>query len=260
MTAGPFVSRIEGPMVEVREELHRCISDFCRHEHDLVWARRHRASLWPLLRLVLLIFLAGALAGSFLGIFLAQRSALGAGLSTSYRSFAVEGPAARAGRMVEAREIGTVRVTGRTPGDPAEFGTTPSIEPARATSHADATTSAASDEATAPQPPVLTTQVERSRDDPPTSTVLNAIHRAAREFGQHPGRMVGVAYCESTFDSTKVGAAGERGLWQFKASTWSENAARLGYGPEHITDVVASSRVAAEMWSRGMQARWTCAR
>lgn len=208
-----------------------------------LWHRRDdppKASLRPLATWALVIFLAGALAGSAC-TFLAQRPAFGAEGSTVSLP-PVEPSAARAAHT---------RLFDGLPSTMADEARELS-EPARATlpHHAEDVLSAAS-----------VTQ----REDPPTAVrvnelrvVLSAIHRAAIEFGQHPGRMVGVAYCESSFDPTEVGDAGERGIFQFTEDTWTENAPALGYGPDDITDVVASSRVAAEMWSRGMQARWSC--
>jgi len=268
MTAGPFVSRIEGPMVEVREELHRCISDFCRHEHDLVWARRHRASLWPLLRLVLLIFLSGALIGSAV-TFLAQRSALGAEGSTSSRSF-VEPSAARAADrgadLVEARPR-------------AQLGDVPRSAPpvsARANSHAD-DGPAASDAAMAPQPSVLTTR--GLRDDPPASTVLGSARAApvarysrahiealsrsaAIRHGLDPDRFAALIFCESSFRSDALGAAGERGPAQFKQSTFDSftRLSGLPYVPSDIDDPERNIELAAWAIASGYASHWTCAR
>src|SRR3990167_4060120 len=94
MIPGPFLIHIRADASQALDALHRCASAFCRHEHDLVWARAHRASLRPLLTWALVMFLAGAIAGAAV-MFLAQL-ALGAGGSTAVRPFAIEAPAARA--------------------------------------------------------------------------------------------------------------------------------------------------------------------
>ncbi len=88
--------------------------------------------------------------------------------------------------------------------------------------------------------------------------VPDLIRAAALEFGQDPERMARVAFCESSLNPRAVGGHGEMGLWQFKAATWAANAAKLGYGPDGVWEPLASSRVAAEMWSRLQQWQWTC--
>ncbi len=85
-----------------------------------------------------------------------------------------------------------------------------------------------------------------------------AIAEASREFGVDGLWLARVAYCESRFDRLAVGRAQEIGVFQFKPTTWVPNAIRLGYTVEHMTDVVAQSRVAAEMFSRGQAWQWSC--
>jgi hypothetical protein len=97
-------------------------------------------------------------------------------------------------------------------------------------------------------------------------TIPEIIDAAAEEFGQDAARMRAVAYCESTFrpaviDGTVRGDSGLAvGLFQFHPDTWSEESRFLGYTGDLRADPVASSRVAAFMWSKGLQRRWSCYR
>ena len=93
----------------------------------------------------------------------------------------------------------------------------------------------------------------------PAPTVQETIIAAAQEFGVSPSTMLRVAFCESTFRTWVYGDQGRAlGLFQFHLPTWLANAKRLGYTTDMRDDPVASSRVAAEMFSRGQQGQWTC--
>jgi hypothetical protein len=97
-----------------------------------------------------------------------------------------------------------------------------------------------------------------------TLTIPQIIETAALEFGQNVSQMRAVAYCETTFrpeviDGTVRGDSGLAvGLFQFHPDTWSEESRFLGYALDLRADPVASARVAAFMWSKGLQRRWSC--
>lgn len=90
--------------------------------------------------------------------------------------------------------------------------------------------------------------------------IEQAIRAAALEFGVDQDALLRVAACESHLDPLAIGAADELGILQFRPKTFRANARTLGYTLADILDVRAQARVAAEMWSRGQQWQWTCAR
>lgn len=191
--------------------------------------------------------------------------ALGAQTSTT----AVEFSAARAGNGPS--DFTSRSRSALSPGSAheSEWQKAPDGGPARVTFTAD--TLAASDPAgaTAHLRVALDGVAASERDDPLPArsvparvaslrAVLIAVDRAAREFGQHPGLMVGVTFCESSLDHSKVGPAGEIGAMQFLGATFARYGAELGYAPEHIHDLTAQARTAAYMWSLGEAKQWSC--
>lgn len=263
-----------------RAMVHRCSSEFCRHMHDVVFARDHRASARPLLTWALVVFLAGVLVGVTSHHITSHHitwSALSSAPSTVSLTSAIDGalvPAAdRGADLVEARPRAQLGDVPRS---------APSV-PARANSHADDTPAAANDQpgATTHQPIALAPQSEAAPDrgdllpatvvlgsgsstsieapkPEPLHAVLLAIHRAAIEFGQDPGLFVGNVYCESSFDHAKRGAAGEIGALQFLPATFARYGRDLGYAPEDVDDLTAQARTAAYMWSIGEARQWSC--
>jgi len=232
-----------------------------------------RASLRPLLTWALAIFLAGAIAGSAV-TFLAQSSVLGALLSTSYRSFAVESSAARAAD----RGTDLVEAWPR-----AQLGDVPRSAPpvpARANSHADDDAPMGSEAAMAPQPSVTTHPYDGLREDPSAPVVLGSsafptkievakqeppdveaiIRASAAEFGVDPDEQLALALCESTLRVDAVGLAQEIGLFQWRPRTWESNAPRLGYTIADITDPVAQARLTALVFREDGGWRWSCAK
>lgn len=192
-------------------------------------------------------------------VLLAAFSAL---LSTaSSGSWVIEGSAVRAGLMAEARNFESERLAvGSENTDPA-LNDPPSAGPARAYSHADDPTPAASEAASAPRP--------SSREDPPARVVLpqeqpdvEAILRAAaREFGVSADELVAIAMCESSLRAVpRVGRAQEVGWFQWLPRTWEANAKRLGYTILDITDPVAQARLTAFVLREDGGWRWSCAR
>ena len=126
-------------------------------------------------------------------------------------------------------------------------------------------------EAAVPQQPVegpatetgdsITFEIQTVLDPPvaPEMTIPEVIGAAAIEFGQDPELLMRVAFCESSHRPAVIGDGGLAvGLFQFHPDTWREESRFLGYTEDLRADPIASSRVAAFMFSQGLQRRWTC--
>lgn len=199
-----------------------------------VWTEAHRASLWPLGRLILLAFLAGVIVGASI-------------------TFALSAAASTASHRVTTGQVL----------DTAAVRADSLVEPHTATRVAPI----ARDQLDGPNAMAATT----SEDLPPASSgtaptpaaILAIIRNAAHEFGQDAEAMIAVARCESSLRPDVLGDGGAAaGLWQFHLPTWTANARRL-FGRDVgdlRMDPVKSSLVAAYMWSQHQQWQWTCAR
>jgi transglycosylase-like protein with SLT domain len=106
-----------------------------------------------------------------------------------------------------------------------------------------------------------TFEIQTVLDPPvaPEKTIPEVIGAAAAEFDQDPVLLTRVAFCESTLRPAVIGDGGLAvGLFQFHPDTWREESRFLGYTEDLRAYPVAASRVAAFMFSRGLQHRWTC--
>ena len=111
-----------------------------------------------------------------------------------------------------------------------------------------------------PQAPVDGAAAVQAEPASGRAEIERIIRAAALEFGVDAEDLVRVALCESQLDLLAIGPVGELGVLQFQPRTFRANARRLGYTVADILDVRAQARVTAEMWSRGQQWQWTCAK
>ena len=96
---------------------------------------------------------------------------------------------------------------------------------------------------------------------PPTGggSYADMIAQAAGQYGADANWLISVASCESSFDPNARGAAGERGIFQFKVDTYYWLAGLSGYSGEDWTDSYNQSQVAAWAFANGFSYLWTCA-
>ena len=207
------------------------------------WALTRRASRWPLVRLVLLAFLAGVILGASIAFASSVLSA-----SPSQGSFRPDQPA-------DLVDVGsTVRASASSP----EFARGPLTEEARGESRERSLPASESGSRSVSGPSGVTTP---TRDDP--ATILALIHSAALEFGVDPARLEAVAFCESSLlAEPRVGQAQELGWFQWQPRTWEWLAAKsgLGYTWRDIVDERAQARLTAWAFANGYASHWTCAK
>lgn len=115
-----------------------------------------------------------------------------------------------------------------------------------------------------PLPRVSTAAARASGATPragrPALEVEEMVRAAARLAGVDEHLMVRVAFCESSFRPDAVGAAGERGIFQFMPRTWAANAPRYGFSADfdEAFQPDANVLVAAAMFAAGKGHLWTC--
>ena len=86
-------------------------------------------------------------------------------------------------------------------------------------------------------------------------SIEGIIIAAARRYGQDPGAMLRVAWCESNYDPNAYNSEyGATGLFQFLASTWQTTP----YRDYDRRNAWASANAAAWMWSVGRRGEWVC--
>lgn len=87
--------------------------------------------------------------------------------------------------------------------------------------------------------------------------IQSIIVKWANYFGVSPSWLLGVARCESTFNTRAYNASGATGLFQFMPSTFYAYAPRAGAGSD-IYSAEDQSRTAAYMFSIGQAGQWVC--
>jgi len=95
---------------------------------------------------------------------------------------------------------------------------------------------------------------------PSKQEIKNRITRAAKTSPVSGRVLLTIGKCESGFSQTKVGNAGEIGVFQFLPATWREFEQRSGKFNLNIDSV--SDQIEMTIWAfeHGFQNRWTCFR
>lgn len=213
--------------------------------------KHRRASLWPLIRLVLLAFLVGVLVGLALSALssdgLNHVNPEGVGLDPVPVTFH-EG-------LIVASD-GTLRLDGSGVHLPAN---TIDGSTVRAGGDRGRRLVGASEDRYLPTLSGGTSAPARTTSLDVRTDVRDIITSAATEFGVDPQTMLRVAFCESSFRPEIVGDGGRAvGIFQFHLPFWGEVAHKVGYTSDLRHDPLAASRVAAYAFSVGLAHRWTC--
>ena len=232
------------------------------------WALTRRASRWPLIRLVGVVFVLGVCFGvalSFAGSVLSSEN-VGAVVDTAGRHMAdssshTDGSAVRASQPEATSALGRADVSTASPATAALARTTPK---SRGSSLEN--TPAVIEPIAQPtdQPSQFVRDIELSVDIPQKlGSVEQIIRAAALRHGVDPDVMVRVARCESgpTIDVNAIGDGGlALGPFQFHAESWMflVRASGLPYTLREIGHVEAQAEVASWAFANGYASWWTC--
>lgn len=89
-------------------------------------------------------------------------------------------------------------------------------------------------------------------------SIESKLMEVAEKYGLDYERFYNVAFCESTLDQSKIGKAGEIGIFQFKVKTFDSYAGKYDHQNFNIYNVNDQIELAGQMISNGMNYLWTC--
>jgi hypothetical protein len=108
--------------------------------------------------------------------------------------------------------------------------------------------------------------IESLSETPTPEEVKLALVFAAKKYGLDESQVLRTSWCESSFEYTAIGKAGEVGILQYMPSTWTywnnERIKELGFMTRPLD--IHSTKDQIEMlgwsWNKGYQSHWTCHR
>ena len=89
-------------------------------------------------------------------------------------------------------------------------------------------------------------------------SIENKLMEIAEKYELDYERFYNVAFCESTVDQSKIGKAGEIGIFQFKKTTFEEYADKYKKVGFSVYDINNQIELAGQMFSNGKSHLWTC--